>query len=88
MRSYEGELMNRGLNSEDGSVVKTPIIEQHFPPMYYAQRWGLTAKTVSLWFRDEPGVLKIKGGLQGRRTTLRIPMSVAEKVYKERASLV
>lgn len=65
----------------------TPITEQHFTPLFYAQRWGVTSKTVVQWFRNQPGVLKIRGGLQGRRTTLRIPMSVAERIYAEKAGL-
>ena len=60
--------------------------EVHYPPMYWAQKWGLSTKVVQRWFRDEPGVLKSKG-LSGKRVALRIPPSVAEKVYRERAGL-
>ncbi|MBI2818569.1 MAG: hypothetical protein HYX73_01190 [Acidobacteria bacterium] len=60
--------------------------EPHYPVLYWAQKWGLSSKVVQRWFRDEPGVLKSKG-VSGRRVALRIPPSVAQKVYAEKAGL-
>jgi hypothetical protein len=61
--------------------------EQHFTPRELAQSWGLSDDTIRRWFEDEPGVLK--GGVDGRRGRrrkmfLRIPASVAQRVYRER----
>ena len=60
------------------------IEEPHYPPIYWAQKWGLSTKIVQRWFRNEPGVLKCRG-LSGKRTQLRIPPSVAERVYQEKS---
>ena len=62
-------------------------LEQHYPPSYWAQRWGVSRATVTSWFEDEPGVLKYGtvGSVKKRKKVyLRIPLSVAERVYKQR----
>ena len=68
--------------------VPTPpgtISEGHFSPMYFARKWGLSTRTVIRWFKNEPGVLKIRG-MSGKRTELRIPLSIAERIYRERTA--
>lgn len=58
--------------------------EQHYTPQELAKIWGVSAETIRVLFRDEPGVLKIgKDGTRFKRgyRTLRIPESVAERVH-------
>lgn len=62
--------------------------ERHFEPRELAELWKLDPTTIRRLFQDEPGVLKI--GKTNRRdgkrdyVTLRIPASVAERIYRER----
>jgi hypothetical protein len=63
------------------------IIEQHYSPQFFAELWGMSASTVVRWFQDLDGVLKLsKPSKNGRRTRveLRIPFSLAMRVYRER----
>jgi len=61
------------------------ILDPHFPPSFYAALWGIDQKTVLRWFQDRDDVLKLqKTGKRGTRTEIRIPWSVAMKVYHER----
>lgn len=62
-------------------------VEAHFSPQWYAELWGVSGDTVVRWFQDLPGVLKLsKPAKNGRRqrVELRIPLSLAMKVYGER----
>ena len=61
------------------------INEEHYTVLYLAQRWNLSSKIIRRWFQKEPGVLKVPG-ISGRRTFLRVPASVAERVYRERSA--
>lgn len=58
-------------------------------PQKLAQLWGVHAKTIIRLFIDEPGVFKMgtEGVRVGKRqqVTIRIPVSVAERVYKKRS---
>lgn len=59
-------------------------IDAHFSPKFFAELWGVSESTVTRWFRDETGVLKVgKESKNGRRSRveLRIPVSVAMRVY-------
>ncbi len=75
-------------NGARGLAVCADPFEQHFEPGELAELWRLDASTIRRMFQDEPGVLKI--GKSNRRdgkrdyVTLRIPTSVAERVYRER----
>jgi len=65
------------------------VLERHLAPAELAAAWGLDETTVRRMFIDEPGVLKF-GRLTAQRgkrsyVTLRIPLSVAERVYRERS---
>ena len=73
-------------------MTKRPIppepitIDPHFSPQFYAELWGTSRSTVTRWFQDMPGVLKLNNpSKNGRRTRveLRIPYSLAMKVYEE-----
>jgi len=66
---------------------KLTFLDHHFSPRELAEGWGLSDDTIRRWFEDEPGVLK--GGIDGsrgrrRKMFLRIPASVAQRVYQER----
>ena len=69
------------------TAAQSPAFERHFSPQELAKVWALNSRTIRDIFRDEPGVLKI--GQEGRRSkrdhiTLRIPESVAQRVYERR----
>ncbi len=59
--------------------------EKHFTLQQLEELWELSRITLTDWFREEPGVLKVgapyKRGRQGRMT-LRIPASVAARVHE------
>ena len=64
------------------------VLERHYTPGELAQAWKLDETTVRRIFIDEAGVLKIGRATAraGKRSylTLRIPESVADRVYRER----
>ena len=66
---------------------KAPF-ERHFTPKQLADLWVLHVSTIRRLFLDEPGVLKYgkTSRHDGRRDyiTLRIPESVARRVYARR----
>jgi len=60
--------------------------EQHFKPDELAELWGISATTIRRLFRDVPGVLVIDRPEQmhkRRFSTMRIPESVARRVYEK-----
>ena len=63
--------------------------ERHFTTRDLAELWKFDETTIRRIFQDQPGVLKV--GRSSRRdgkrdyVTLRIPESVALRVYQERA---
>jgi hypothetical protein len=62
-------------------------IDPHYSPRFYSELWGLSESTVLRWFQDQPGVLKCgEPAKNGKRTRveIRIPVSLAMKVYEER----
>jgi hypothetical protein len=62
------------------------VIDQHYSPQFYAELWGLSSSTVIRWFQDREGVLKFSQPVkQGKRVRveLRIPFSLAMRVYRE-----
>jgi hypothetical protein len=70
-----------------GGPVPIPI-DPHFSPQFYAELWGMSPSTVVRWFQDKDGVLKLaKSSKNGKRTRvgLRIPLSLAMRVYREHA---
>ena len=61
-------------------------IDPHFSPQFLAELWGLSPSTVVRWFQDVDGVLKLsKPSTNGKRgrIELRIPFSLAMRVYRE-----
>jgi hypothetical protein len=62
-------------------------IDPHYSPQFYSELWGISVSTVVRWFEDLEGVLKLnKPSKNGKRTRieLRIPFSLAMRVYRER----
>jgi len=62
-------------------------IDPHFSAQFYAELWGMSPSTVIRWFQDLDGVLKLgEPSMNGKRTRveLRIPFSLAMRVYRER----
>ncbi len=63
-------------------------LERLLTPAEIATAWSLDVSTVRRLFLDQPGVMKIGAtGRRGKRdyTTLRIPLSIAEKFRRERS---
>lgn len=72
------------------SLAIEAMMEQHFSPRDLAKLWRLDVTTIRRQFADEPGVFKL--GRSDRRDgkrdyiCLRIPASVAERVYRRRTA--
>ena len=63
----------------------TTLTERHYSVKEVAQMWALSPTAIRRLFRNEPGVLRFgkeKRGHQRDYVTLRIPASVAERVYR------
>jgi hypothetical protein len=62
-------------------------IDPHFSAQFYAELWGMSPSTVIRWFQDMDGVLKLaKPSKNGKRSRieLRIPFSLAMRLYRDR----
>ena len=75
------------------TIPKKPVTEINLPwERHYTlgeleTAWRLSRSTLTLWFADEPGVLRqgegrLRRGRKRPYVSLRIPESVAEKVYQ------
>jgi hypothetical protein len=65
------------------------MFERHFSPRTLSELWGFSEDTIQRWFEDAPGVLRhgeTGNARRGRRRKvfLRIPESVAMKIYREK----
>jgi hypothetical protein len=60
------------------------LAEKHFSVAELSERWNLSADSVRRLFEDEPGVVVFKKSQPYKRVyrTLRIPESVAMRVYR------
>lgn len=56
--------------------------EQHYSVAEVARRWGTDPTTIRSLFKYEPGVIKLSQGARKKRTTLKIPKSVMERVHQ------
>ena len=58
--------------------------EKHYRVKELAGIWGLSPKTVTRLFADEPGVIRVANDVTGKRkyATLSIPESVASRVHE------
>jgi transcriptional regulator GlxA family with amidase domain len=62
-----------------------PLFERHFTVSELASAWSLSEESIKRMFQKEPGVLAMHAPRKKyKRTyvTLRIPQSVAERVYR------
>jgi hypothetical protein len=69
---------------EEAPPAPSAMLEKHFSVHELAALWGFSRGVVRRWFMDEPGVLREGSSFRrGKRgyVTLRIPRSVAERVY-------
>jgi transcriptional regulator GlxA family with amidase domain len=60
------------------------LFERHFSPAELAELWSLSEDTIRRMFENEPGVMIFENPDRNpnrRRRTLRVPQSVAERVY-------
>ena len=69
-----------------------PHWEKHFTVAELAQMWHLGRSTVKNWFEREPGVVRhgehrLRKGRQRPYVSLRIPQSVADRVYKRHTEI-
>lgn len=66
----------------------TTMFERHFTPRTLGELWGFSEDTIQRWAEDEEGVLRCgsEGGRGKRRKmTIRIPDSVATRIYEKHA---
>ena len=72
-------------------LAEETAFERHFTPQELAELWKLDESTIRRMFIDEPGVMAV--GKSARRdgkrdyVTLRIPESVAKRVYERKLAL-
>lgn len=62
------------------------LLERHLTSKELAELWNMSTTAIYRMFYDEPGVLKLGSTSKRFRTRreLRIPQSVAERVYGDR----
>lgn len=71
--------------SSTSPAPELPAFSRHYRPAELGELWGLSADSIRRLFLREPGVLLIsEGATRGKRRyrTLRIPVSVAERVHR------
>lgn len=65
------------------------VTEQHYKPKELAKLWGFSVDTIRSWFEREPGILiesRPEKMNKRRYTSMRIPESVAARVYQKHLS--
>jgi hypothetical protein len=65
------------------------FLEKHYTLSELAKLWHVSRPTLESWFRAESGVIrygsdKLKKGRQRTHVSLRVPESVARRVYRRR----
>jgi hypothetical protein len=75
------------MGSEDSSETRRALeaaFEPHFKCVDLADRWGFSENYIFGLFVDEPDVVKPKPKTKNKRVriSLRIPLSVANRVYE------
>lgn len=69
-----------------------PPFERHYTVTELCKMWHLARATVRRWFDAEPGVIRVgqqrlRRGKRASPVTLRIPESVALKVYRRHTAV-
>jgi hypothetical protein len=78
------------LVAQDYSMKHEPCpiaIDPHYSPQFWAELWGVSSSKVLRWFQDMEGVLRLgEPSKNGKRVRieLRIPYSLAMRVYREK----
>jgi hypothetical protein len=72
-----------------GSPGRAEFMERHYTFTELAAAWHVSRSTLAEWFREEPGVIrygtmKLKKGRRRTYVSVRVPESVARRVYKTR----
>lgn len=65
------------------------FMERHYTLAELAKTWHVSRYTLEAWFRNVPGIIrygtaKLNKGRKRTYVSLRVPESVARRVYKER----
>ena len=74
-----------GSDRQLGEAPGSCLFERHFSPAELAEVWNLSEDTVRRLFEKEPGVIVFENPAKRdtrRHRTLRIPESVAERLYR------
>jgi len=67
-------------------ATSSATLERHFSVAEVAAMWNLSKDAVRRMFQEEPGVLVLGGRSSSRKrryVTLRIPLSVLERVHRQ-----
>jgi hypothetical protein len=59
----------------------TSFAERHYRIGELAELWKLGRETVRLLVKDDPGVIKVRGGRAKKHTTYSVPESIAAKIH-------
>ena len=77
--------MSVDLVSAQEPLLNSPALEPHLTVTQVAQAWSCSEETVRRVFENEPGILVIaENKHKGKRRyrTIRMPLSVVERVYQ------
>lgn len=74
---------------EKSTLDRADFLERHYTLGELAKAWHMSIASLRPWFLDEPGVIKFGSGKlkKGRKrvyVSLRVPESVARRVYRAR----
>lgn len=67
------------------------FLERHYTLKELSASWRMSVRTLTIWFKEEPGVIRYGAGklTKGRKRTyvsIRVPESVARRVYKKKTN--
>lgn len=62
-------------------VPDTSFTERHYRIGELAKLWSIGRETVRLLVKDDPGVVKIRGGRAKKHTTYSVPESAAQRIH-------
>jgi hypothetical protein len=74
---------------ETATHARPGFLEPHYTLAELSRAWHISRRILNEWFRDEVGVIrygadKLKKGRQRTHVSLRVPESVARRVYRAR----
>jgi hypothetical protein len=70
------------------TLERADFLERHYTIAELAKAWKMGYNTLKPWFMEEPGVIKygaakLKKGRRRTHVSLRVPESVARRVYRK-----